>query len=374
MIDRMVLDKELVFLIHNAYAYITRKKVRTSILFLILMVILLSLYGCLSILSSNLRMEKSLNEVSLSSIVVQKKDGSEFENQYFNNSVYEYDFVSKLKDAKAVSIKQGVKLDSLPEEYKNVVSVVGTNNTSKNVLFRSGVFTLISGKNINSKDRNSILIHSDLAKKNHLKVGDTICLNSHTYTIKGIFEGKKHETYTGLSSDLSENTMFVDYNSLDTKMVTKLTIDSNRLRQVQSLYPSSEYVVSKDKNAYQSSLESIQSMNHMIQILSCSIIVCGLVVLSLVLVLWLRDRMHEIGVLLSIGKSKMEIIVQFILELVFISFPSEIILCAFSVMKHNTLCFILSYGLLMSIIIVSVLMASLMIMIKKPREILSKLS
>lgn len=73
MIDRMVLDKELVFLIHNAYAYITRKKVRTSILFLILMVILLSLYGCLSILSSNLRMEKSLNEVSLSSIVVQKR-------------------------------------------------------------------------------------------------------------------------------------------------------------------------------------------------------------------------------------------------------------------------------------------------------------
>ncbi len=126
-------------------------------------------------LSSNARMEKSFNEVSLSSIVVQKKDGSEFENQYLNNSVYEYDFVSKLEDAKTVSIKQGVKLDSLPEEYKNVVSVVGTNNTSKNVLFRSGVFTLISGKNINSKDRNSILIHSDLAKKNHLKVGDTIC-------------------------------------------------------------------------------------------------------------------------------------------------------------------------------------------------------
>lgn len=34
---------------------------------------------------------------------------------------------------------------------------------------------------------------------------------------KKIFEGKKHETYTGLSSDLSENTVFVDYHSLDTK-------------------------------------------------------------------------------------------------------------------------------------------------------------
>ncbi len=374
MIDRMVLDKELVFLIHNAYAYITRKKVRSSILFLILMVILLSLYGCLSILSSNLRMEKSLNEVSLSSIVVQKKDGSEFEHTSFENSVYEYEFVSKLEDAKVVSIKQGVTLDSLPEEYKNVVSVVGTNNTSKHVLFRSGVFTLTSGKDIDSKDKNSILIHSDLAKKNHLKVGDTIVLNSHTYTIKGIFEGKKHETYTGLSSDLSENTVFVDYQSLDTNIVTKLTIDSNDLKKVQSLYPSSEYVVSKDTKAYQSSLESIQSMKHMIQILSFSIIVCGLVVLSLVLVLWLRDRIHEIGILLSIGKSKIEIIFQFVLELIFISIPLGIVVCVISLVFNQVSSFLVSYCLLMSIIIVSVLMASLMIMIKKPREILSKLS
>ena len=127
-----------------------------------------------------------------------------------------------------------------------------------------------------------------------------------------------------------------------------------------------EYVVSKDRNDYKSSLESIQSMKHMIQILSRTIIVCVLVVLSLVLVLWLRVRIHEIGVLLSIGKSKMEIIVQFIFELVFISFPTGIILCAFSVINHNTLCFTLSYGLLMSIIIVSVLMVSLLFVIKKP--------
>ena len=361
-------------MIHNAYAYITRKKVRTGILFLILMVILISLYGCLSILSYNAQLERSLYSASHSSIVIQKKDGSEFEHTSFENSVYEYEFVSKLEDAKVVSIKQGVTLDSLPEEYKNVVSVVGTNNTSKHVLFRSGVFTLTSGKDIDSKDKNSILIHSDLAKKNHLKVGDTICLNSHTYTIKGIFEGKKHETYTGLSSDLSENTVFVDYQSLDTNIVTKLTIDSNDLKQVKSLYPSSEYVVSKDTNAYQSSLESVQSVKHMIQILSFSIIACGLVVLSLVLVLWLRDRIHEIGILLSIGKSKIEIIFQFVLELIFISIPFGIVVCVISLVFNQVSSFLLSYGLLMSIIIVSVLMASLMIMIKKPREILSKLS
>ena len=364
----------MVVLIHNAYAYVTRKKVRTGILFLILMVILISLYGCLSILSSNTQLEKSLYNASQSSIVVSKKDGSEFKNQIFNNCVYEYEFVSKLEGTKVVPAKQGVSLDSLPEEYKNVVSVLATNTSSKNILFQSGVFTLTSGKNIESKDRNSILIHSELAKKNHLKVGDTIRLNSHTYTIKGIFEGKKHETYTGLSSDFSENMVFVDYQSLDTNMVTKLTIDSNDLKQVQSIYPSSEYIVSKDTKAYQSALESAQSVKHMIQILCYFIIVCGLIVLSLVLTFWLRNRVHEIGILLAIGKSKMEIIFQFVLELIFISIPLGIVVCVISLVFNQVSSFLLSYGLLMSIIIVSVLIASLMIMIKKPREILSKLS
>ena len=234
--------------------------------------------------------------------------------------------------------------------------------------------TLTSGKNIESKDRNSILIHSELAKKNHLKVGDTIRLNSHTYTIKGIFEGKKHETYTGLSSDFSENMVFVDYQSLDTNMVTKLTIDSNDLKQVQSIYPSIEYIVSKDTKAYQSALESAQSVKHMIQILCYFIIVCGLIVLSLVLTFWLRNRVHEIGILLAIGKSKMEIIFQFVLELIFISIPLGIVVCVISLVFNQVSSFLLSYGLLMSIIIVSVLIASFMIMIKKPREILTKLS
>ena len=347
----------------NAFKYVTRKSAKSVILFLVVL-IMSSL--CLVGLSIKDATNKASN-TSLGSIT---------------NSFTDIDSYVKRINSVADLVDHDIVLTSNENKerltkFKSTVMLTGVNESKKETKFVSQAYKLVEGKHLNSNDKHQILMHKDLAKKNHLKVGDTICLNSHTYTIKGIFEGKKHETYTGLSSDLSENTVFVDYHSLDTKMIHKMTAFSKKetmLKQVQSLYPSSEYVVSKDTNAYKSSLESIQSMKHMIQILSCSIIVCGLVVLSLVLVLWLRDRLHEIGVLLSIGKSKMEIIVQFILELVFISFPSGIILCAFSVIKHNTLCFILSYGLLMSIIIVSVLMASLMIMIKKPREILSKLS
>ncbi len=56
-----------------------------------------------------------------------------------------------------------------------------------------------------------------------------------------------------------------------------------------------------------------------------SIMIGGITVLSLILILWLRERIHEIGILLSIGISKIKIVIQFILELLFISLPSLVL-------------------------------------------------
>ena len=133
-----------------------------------------------------------------------------------------------------------------------------------------------------------------------------------------------------------------------------------------------------------------------------STMIGGITVLSLILILWLRERIHEIGILLSIGISKIKIVTQFILELLFISLPSfvlslfignvilNIIVGGFmnsddstimvdSLLKNNNLIlnlitFLQSYGILIGIIVLSVIIASLMILIKKPKEILSKIS
>ena len=136
--------------------------------------------------------------------------------------------------------------------------------------------------------------------------------------------------------------------------------------------------------------------------MTCSVMLSGIVVLSLILILWLRERIYEIGVLLSIGISKIKIVTQFILELIFISLPSIIsslflgnlllsqIVDGFissdnsaaiinSLFNKNDwiLCLenlIQSYFILISIIILSVIVASTMILVKKPKEILSKIS
>ena len=425
-------------MIKNAIAYITRKRNRTLIIFIILTIVLSCLYSCLTIMKSSNEIEKTLYESSNSSISITKKDGKYFNFNQFKDIekikevekiIIQYDGLAKLKDAKVVSGEQRINREDLSDEFKNVVSLEATNNTKRNILFSSGVFTIKEGKNIEENDKNSIIVHEEFAKQNNLKLGDEVNLElldieesgkikSHKFKIIGIFSGKKQETYTGLSSDFSENMVFVDYStsqeilnkSENNKIANKILMYSssaestdlalNKLKELK--IDESKYFVQKDSNAFEESLESVSGIKHMIKIMTYSIMLGGIIVLSLILILWLRERIYEIGIFLSIGTSKIQIIMQFIFELLFISIPSIIsslflgnvlikVIAGGLINSENSMIsggnlindssFMLnittlgqSYLILISIIVLSVVFASSLILIKKPKEILSKIS
>ena len=425
-------------MIKNAIAYITRKRNRTLIIFIILTIVLSCLYSCLTIMKSSNEIEKTLYESSNSSISITKKDGKYFNVNQFKDIekikevekiIIQYDGLAKLKDAKVVSGEQRINREDLSDEFKNVVSFEATNNTKRNILFSSRVFTIKEGKNIEENDKNSIIVHEEFAKQNNLKLGDEVNLElldieesgkikSHKFKIIGIFSGKKQETYTGLSSDFSENMVFVDYStsqeilnkSENNKIANKILMYSssaestdlalNKLKELK--IDESKYFVQKDSNAFEESLESVSGIKHMIKIMTYSIMLGGIIVLSLILILWLRERIYEIGIFLSIGTSKIQIIMQFIFELLFISIPSIIsslflgnvlikVIAGGLINSENSIIsggnlindssFMLnittlgqSYLILISIIVLSVVFASSLILIKKPKEILSKIS
>lgn len=425
-------------MIKNAIAYITRKRNRTLIIFIILTIVLSCLYSCLTIMKSSNEIKKTLYESSNSSISITKKDGKYFNVNQFKDIekikevekiIIQYDGLAKLKDAKVVSGEQRINREDLSDEFKNVVSFEATNNTKRNILFSSRVFTIKEGKNIEENDKNSIIVHEEFAKQNNLKLGDEVNLElldieesgkikSHKFKIIGIFSGKKQETYTGLSSDFSENMVFVDYStsqeilnkSENNKIANKILMYSssaestdlalNKLKELK--IDESKYFVQKDSNAFEESLESVSGIKHMIKIMTYSIMLGGIIVLSLILILWLRERIYEIGIFLSIGTSKIQIIMQFIFELLFISIPSIIsslflgnvlikVIAGGLINSENSMIsggnlindssFMLnittlgqSYLILISIIVLSVVFASSLILIKKPKEILSKIS
>ena len=172
-------------MIKNAIAYITRKKNRTFIIFVILTILLSCLYSCLSIMKSSNSLEESLYKISNSSLSITKKDGGYFDIHQFKDiekikeveeKVFQYNGLAKPIKAKVVDGEQKVERDDLPDEFKNVLSLEAANKTEKNTLFNSGVFTIKKGRNIEENDRRKILIHEDFAKENNLKLNDVISL------------------------------------------------------------------------------------------------------------------------------------------------------------------------------------------------------
>lgn len=422
----------------NAWAYITRKKHRTLIIFLILMFILTSLFTCLTILNASQQIENNVFKISNSSLSITKNDSSSFAMKDFEQlkSIKEiedinpeYQSLAKLVDHQVIEGEQQIFREDTPEQLSNVVDVQATNDSQRDLLFSSGVFTLVAGQPIQSDSQHHVLVHQAFAEKNGLKLNDTIrlqlvdieTLNVHEtieYTISGIFTGKKQESYTGLSSDFSENTFFVDYQtsqeqlglSKDQMITNKLTLHTDSVENLESAHEQinnlpidwSKYEVEKNDKAFQKTLTALQSMQQIIEIVTNAMILGGLTVLSLILILWLRERIYEIGIFLAIGMSKKVIISQFILELMLVSLPAAVLsfilgwqlnqffltdffnsitnesigrqMLPIENIGDNLTHFGMAYGLLLVIIFLAVMLSCSIILLKKPKTILSEIS
>ena len=392
------------------------------ILFLILVVVLSCLYSCFNFLYMTNQLKSSLEESSRASLVVSKKDGGDFLSTEFDSIDGDYEITSKYKGLakpKGLNVVEGtqtVMREDLPSEFRKVIAFEAVEDVKSHELFKSGAFTIEAGENLKETDEDGILIHEALAKENNLKVNDEIQLEMfetnnekahepYTFKIKGIFSGKKQEQYTGLTSDFSENTVFMNYKTSqralgldDDHIVNEMEIftkDPAELKETleASSVLSAEFYFDEKNDPFKDVIESYGSINDMIKFMAYSILVGGILVLSLVLTFFIRERIYEIAILLSIGVSKFKIITQFLAELFIISVPALVLSFIFSYfvigkiiekqliqselqieMTYQLSTLFMSYGLLVVIIIVSVTIASLVIVVKTPKELLSKIS
>ena len=327
---------------NRAYLYIVRKKVRSSILFLIVTLIsffLLSgsvLNTTVNNISKNLykdvnfgftieSIDKSNKEIEKDTLKkINEVDGVNQKNYLYAKSV-------NVVDKKVVQENQNITISDEMKNKSNLVMMNGITSTKNNIDFKSEVLKLEKGRHIEEIDQNKILIHEKFASINNLNLGDNIKIDQNGITIEleivGIYSGEKTNNFEGLSSDFIENTVYTDYNSsqklLDyasNNRVTSVEYGVNNptklddiIRSVESL-GINNIAVSKSNKNYElvtSSVESITKLTNMIRIGS---VIVGVVILSLVLMFWIRERLYEIGVLLSLGISKINLILQFAVE------------------------------------------------------------
>lgn len=332
----------------------------------------------------------------------------------------------QLKNLKVIEKEQTIQRDEIPEEFKNLIAVNSVSDSSKDPLFESENFKLIDGRHLDEKDENKIIIHKELADLNKLKVNDQIDVDylsnnestnqktSKKYTIVGIFEGIKQEENTGLSSDFNENTVYTDYKSSQVSpneqdyvlskayyFVKNPEKIKDTMAEVEKLIGKDEFVIEQDDKNFASLSDSIESTGQIIKFMMIILVVAGLAVLLLLYMFYVRERINEIGIYLSLGIGKKEILGQITLEGFMISLPSLLVswilgnLMVSSFVKgishinediadisnlltkssgfYNLENLIYAYLILILVIDLAVFLALFKLMRRKPREILTQI-
>lgn len=302
---------------------------------------------------------------------------------------------------------QGPRLDD--DVLAHAAGITGTTDSRLSQGFQEGLYRLVQGEHITNRSAGRAIVHRDFAKKNNLKIGSTITLKQGfnvNVRVVGIFAGRL-QTKGALPSDTSENRIFTDLSSAlslagsSKRSVLRCAVErsdllANAIRDAKSIAGKWADV---EQNASQLSgvINSVNSVQQLVRMIFVALSFVGVLVLGLVLVFWVRARMHEIGVLMSIGLSKAAIVSQLFVEIVILNIVSFVISlglgAAFSgvigsaILHSANSSFIADgvavlpltqtftafvMGLLISIL--ALIIAVLPIFIKKPRQILSAMS
>ena len=332
---------------NRAYLYIIRKKVRSSILFLI--VTLISFF-----LLSGSVLNTTVNNIS-KNLYKDVNFGFNIESVDKSNKEIEKDTLKKIEELKGITTKnyifskpvnveekkvvqenQNITLNDEIKNNSNLVMLNGITASKSNIDFKSEVLKLEKGRHIEENDKNKIMIHEKFAELNHVNLGDKIKLSQEgkilELEIVGVYSGEKTNTFNGLSSDFIENTVYTDYKSsqelsnlIANNKVTSVEYGVEDPTELDDVIKAVEnlginnLMVSKSNKNYElvtASVESITKITNMIRIGS---VVVGVVILSLILMFWVRERTYEIGILLSLGTSKVNLVLQFIVEVLLVT-------------------------------------------------------
>ena len=340
----------------RAYLYTTRKKIRTGLLFSIILIISTLLIVCFSINSSTDIASANVRRSLKSGITINAKtlrdglnnndiekilniDGltEDYNLRSYTTTYYKNEEKEKLKTRDDTGIKV----------YDNAGRVVSDLFSEKDTYFTDEGFKLIEGEPITPDTKYSALIHKDFAEENNLGIGDSIILeniegNEVSVKVKiiGIFTSTRKsssESYMD-TTNLFENIIFTDLQTSseliyesdnlkyqygdfiveDPQNLDKIIDDVKEIDSVEW----GKCKITKDDSIYQNVKESLESLQSIVSVAITVIFVISIVLIILILNLWTKHRVYEIGVLLSIGINKLDIIKQQIVEIFMVSIPA----------------------------------------------------
>lgn len=339
------------------------------------------------------------------------------------------ELIDKIKSAGNIHIINGENLQLLysqsirpvpgmlagsEDEGKFIMSYYSAHFTELMNEFQSGDFELIEGRHLTPDDTRSALISEDLAAENMLAVGDQFTAGyspemilddpklsgqNFTFTVTGIFKVNISTQISTPEPSMRENAVFIDVNS--GHMVDAANFEQNRYRygvtffvddpkyinetvaNAEAMLDSSRYQITVDDKAYTESAKPLERLEMIMGVLIVAFTLVGILILTLVFILWMRQRIREIGIYFSLGLSKKNILGQFLIENITACVVGWMLSLAFSFffvsIMHNhlgmlnhlsTSNLIATFALMFGITIISTALSFAFIIRFNPRKIL----
>ena len=404
----------------RAFFYVARKKGKSLTLFLLLLLVTVSVMTGISIQNGTEKAAQTLRETIGASFTMSGNiDSLKFDGDETGYTTEKIPVPSqtvmqilsmdgiKAYNAEQHSLIQTEGIDYLSGMIDGILSA--NTDTACQMDFVNGILKLSDGRHITAEDKRAVIISDKLAEENQLKIGSEIILKSASPNRQGQMKVRIAGIYTSDSKmEYDDDTIFSSHDvfwrlsgqetSAYLGNVTFYVNDPEELnhivmqvKQISSIQWD-DYFIQINESEYRAVSYQLQTLERLTGMLIFAIMIVSVIVIALVLTMRIRNRIHEAGILLSIGTSSTEITMQFICEvlmivlLVFIVSP---ILGNFVVGLVETALRNLGNAISMSIspkvtlvqflleafiIVIVVIAASLPVTRMKPRDILSKMS
>lgn len=281
---------------------------------------------------SNIRYVKSYNYVSSSGYAV--ADG-------FSMFVDENEYQKGQEKVRQLFLAGGKPTLAKNWTEPNI-TLFGALDTAKTDQFLSGGYTLVSGRQIQPSDfgKQVAMVTQAVADKNHLKIGSKITIKASNdpsvkeqYTVVGIFYAPL-SAYDDIRFAIKnpEDTIFVPYSEtgLYCSGNTRYTLNDSVLTakyflddpanvpifemQAKKILGTLNYKISSSENLYKEVILPMDGISRVAAVMGWSTGIIGCVILFLIILISIKGRNTEFGILLAMGEKKRRIIGQTMTE------------------------------------------------------------
>lgn len=217
--------------------------------------------------------------------------------------------------------------------------------------FISGKYSIIDGEVSQEFNKNYCVINSELATINGINIGDNIEFVSPNdesitfdFIVTGIFQDTDNSADTRMqmfsssantiitNTDTIENIVKKDSNiskSINPSFVlTSKEAIEDFTNEVKNKGLDNNLMISTNLENVESSTESISNLKTFALVFLIITLLIGAVVLFVISMINIKERKYEIGVLRTIGMSKCNLTLQFVIELLIVTLISLLIGCA----------------------------------------------